>query len=147
MFKDYAIKYFKVMQDMYNEQKNNLDFKFKGEYAVLGYIYNYPNITPKEISEFFNISSARVANILNRLESKNLINRLINQSDRRQIIINLTDEGSIKSKEIFDKHLEVATKIFENLGEEDTKKGLEILIKLKKILNKLHLEGELNVTT
>jgi len=147
MFKEYSKKYFKILQDMYNEQKDNLDFKFKGEYAALGFIYNNPNTSPKEISEFFNISSARVASILNRLETKELINRYINPADRRQIIINVTKKGRIESEDLYNKHLNITTKIFEQLGEEDTRKGLEILLKLKEIVNKLCMEGELDVTT
>lgn len=147
MFKDYAIEYFKVMQNMYSQQKDKVDFNFKGENATLGFINKNPNASPKNISEFFNISSARVASILNSLEAKDLIKRYVNPADKRQFIITTTPKGAKLSRSIYLKHIELATSIFKQLGEQDTKKGLEILLKIQDILNKLFMEGDEIVTT
>lgn len=65
-----------------------------GEVLTLRFIHVHGgNVLPSEISGEINVSTARIAASLNRLEKKGLITRQIDTSDRRRILVNLTDEG------------------------------------------------------
>lgn len=52
-----------------------------------------PGITAKRVSDLVNLSQATVTSILDRLENKNLINRVRSESDRRRIALYLTETG------------------------------------------------------
>lgn len=149
MFKDYAKEYITLIQSIYNEQKQHISVNLKGEKAVLIYIYKTKEVTPKDISDYLNVSSARIANNLNKLEEKGFIKRNISKEDRRQIIIDLTEKGVLESEKLIEENLNLFTRILNKLGEEDSKKGILLLHKLKYILNEIwkeNKEGEYNVT-
>jgi len=61
----------------------------QGEHLVLGYLYKEAGkqIVPSKIAKFTHTSTARIATILNNLESKNLVTREISRTDRRKIFL------------------------------------------------------------
>lgn len=149
MYEKYGKEFIKVLQQMYDEQKGKINFAIKGEVAALLYISNFKEVTPKDISEQFKISTARVANGLNSLESKKLIKRSINKEDRRQVNVKVTALGLEKAEIIKKQHVNIFTLILEKLGLEDTIKSLELLKKMQTILNEIdfkEIEGEIDVT-
>ena len=74
--------------------QRNINEGMRGEGFVLQYIIRRGgNVLPSEISGFMDISTARMAAALNSLERKGLITRRIDPSDRRQILVDLTDKG------------------------------------------------------
>lgn len=146
----HANKLLELVQSMYVEQKGKLNLTIRGENAALLLIYNDDQVSPKDISEILQVSTARVATILNNLEKKKLITRKINPKDRRQIIITLNNNGKTVAKNIINKHLVISSLIFEKLGLDDTLKALELLEKVKNILNEIECPFEKednNVTT
>ena len=89
---------------------------------------------PGEISSHMHISTARVATVLNSLEKKNLITRQIDTNNRRQIIVEITEEG-IKTAKTYQKELlQMASKTLELLGEDDAKEYVRITKKLARVL-------------
>jgi len=70
-------------------------------------LYEKDASTPQELSSKLALNSSTLTGILDRLESKGLITREINASDRRSIIIRLTD----KAKELKDKLWAVYEKV------------------------------------
>lgn len=138
MFKEYAINYITILQDIYNSQKGKMNFTIKGDMGTLLLISRNDLTSPKDISKHMNISTARVATILNSLESKEYIVRRINEDDRRKILISITKLGLEKANQIKSTHLNITKHIFEQLGEEDSKKALEIMRKLQVILNDIN---------
>ena len=57
----------------------------QGEMAMLGFLtYEKSETNPKELSERFNLSTARVANTLNSLERKEYITRVHDSFDRKK---------------------------------------------------------------
>ena len=70
----------------------------QGEMAMLGFLtYEKSETNPKELSERFNLSTARVANTLNSLERKEYIKRVHDSFDRRKVMVYITEKG----KEVF----------------------------------------------
>jgi DNA-binding MarR family transcriptional regulator len=60
-------------------------------------------LSPSRLSEGLHLSSGAMTNRLDRLETQGLIRRLADPSDRRGILIELTDKGD----EIFDSAIEL----------------------------------------
>lgn len=115
--------------------QKNINEALQGESFALLYIALHGgDVLPGEISNEMEVSSARVATALNNLENKGLITRRIDKSDRRKILVSLTQEG----KEIALKHhqevLENAAKMLHLLGEHDAKEYVRITGRLAEIV-------------
>lgn len=117
-------------------------FEYKREYQrqtsgippqdmyVLERIYFSEKLTGKDISKKYNISPSTLTGIVDRLESKKLIQRFRTNADRRAVELTATPEG----RAIVEKHIEederFASNLFNSL--EETKKE-----KLKELLEDL----------
>lgn len=118
--------------------QKKIDETMQGEAFAILYILRQGDIVlPSEISNEMNISSARVAAMLNSLENKGLITRQIDKSDRRKILVELTQEG----KEMAEKHNQMVVnntaRMLELLGEHDAKELVRIMGKLAKLAPKI----------
>lgn len=60
---------------------------------VMQNIAKQPGIMVREVAEVINLSPATVTNVLDRLESRNLITRVRSTKDKRKVGVYLTDEG------------------------------------------------------
>jgi len=117
----------------YGHQKL-IDEIMQGETFAILFISRQGGIVlPSEISSEMNISSARVAAMLNNLENKGLITRQIDKDDRRRVLVDLTAEG----EELAEKHNQMVVggtaRMLEMLGEHDSKELVRITEKLAKL--------------
>lgn len=60
---------------------------------VMQNIAKQPGIMVRQVAEIINLSPATVTNVLDRLESRNLITRVRSTKDKRKVGVYLTDEG------------------------------------------------------
>ena len=113
----------------------------RGEAFVLQYIIHNENaVLPSEISHYMNISTARMAAALNSLERKGFITRRIDPSDRRQILVELTDQGKAFAHDKQAHMLQHATQLLERLGEQDSLDLVRLLSRVSEIMAELHKE-------
>ena len=114
--------------------QQKIDESMHGENFVLLYILRQNNfVLPSEIGGEMNISSARVAVILNNLENKGLITRQIDKSDRRKILVTLTQKG-LEQAEIHNQMIiSLAARMLESLGEHDAKELVRITGRLAEL--------------
>jgi DNA-binding MarR family transcriptional regulator len=102
-----------------------------GETFVLFYISKHEgNVIPSEISNEIGISTARVAATLNSLESKGLITRKIDVSDRRRILVEMTPAGKEQVEKHFQMIMNTTTNMLRYLGEQDAKEYVRIMKRL-----------------
>ena len=104
-----------------------------GERFVLLYLYQHGSAMPKQLSEAMMASTAYMAKLLGILEHKGLILRDIDRSDRRKIIVVLTEQGTVFIRSEMEKALKLAMEILSDLGEEDAAEYVRILEKLVSI--------------
>jgi DNA-binding MarR family transcriptional regulator len=103
----------------------------QGESFVLHYILHHEDsVLPSEICKIMGISSARIAAALNGLESKGVITRRIDTSDRRRILVDLTPKGKAMAEEQRQEMLENTSKMLSFLGEDDAKEYVRLTGKL-----------------
>lgn len=118
--------------------QRKIDETMQGEAFAILYILRQGGIVlPSEISNEMNISSARVAAMLNNLESKGLVSREIDKSDRRRILVDLTQSG----RELAEKHhqhaVNATVRMLEMLGEHDAGELVRIMGRLAGLASKI----------
>ena len=64
-----------------------------GQYAVLYCLWNKGEITPKEISQSIFLEMSTVSGVLDRMQKKGLIQRVVDPNDRRSVRVAATPEG------------------------------------------------------
>ena len=111
----------------------------KGESFVLHYLdHQGGSAQPSELSNSMDISTARIAAALNSLERKGMITRRIDTSDRRRILVELTEAGKIQSEAQRQEILEHAAKMLGMLGEEDAREYVRITGRMAEFASRDH---------
>lgn len=120
--------------------RKEVNSSMSGERFVLHYLYTMSaQGLPSDISEKMEVSSARVAVILNRLEDKGYILRSIDPQDRRRIVVELTPKGKEIAKEEHDKVIGMVEKMLKLLGDQDAKDLIRIIQKLSSLSDEIEI--------
>ncbi len=96
-------------------------------------VYQKGSLTIAEIADEVHLSSSTMVGIIDRLEAKNLVVRERSKTDRRQVMVSITEEGKKVAKNSPAPLQEKLIKSFTNLSEVQQKnlsKALELLIKM-----------------
>ncbi len=112
----------------------------RGEMFVLRFIFMCgAPVRPSEISAAIKRSTARVAATLNALERKGLVTREIDPSDRRQILVTLTNAGKEEMERRRCEMLRMAAGMLERLGERDAR---ELVRLIRRLAGEVHKKDE-----
>lgn len=104
-----------------------------GEAFVLKFLHENNNVAyPKELSDAMNVSTARIARLLNKLEENEKITRTPDPNDCRKILVTITTNGIQEVLEHKKRNMVFFASLLEQLGEEDAKEYVRIN---KKIVN------------
>lgn len=110
-----------------------LDAFAKGEPFVLRYLCKHgETVYPKDLSKSMHVSSARIAAILNQMESKGWIVRSTDKNDTRQVNVTITEAGIALIKKEQNEIIESVARVLDKIGEEDAKELLRIQRKILK---------------
>lgn len=103
----------------------------RGEMGILHYLHlTKEGVSSGELSETFYISTGRVASALKSLEKKGLVVRRTDSSDRRKVLVFLTDFGKEVVVEAHKHAIAMTEKMLRKLTEEDAKE----FVRLTKII-------------
>ena len=64
-----------------------------GQYGILNYLWEHQQATPKELSQVMMESTPVISALLDRLQKQGLIERCVDEDDRRSVQVTLTEEG------------------------------------------------------
>lgn len=105
------------------------------EVSIISLVYNNPDIIIREICEKIDVPKSSMTSMIDRLEKKNYLTRVISKRDRRSFGLKLTEDGMKIQKQ----HEEYEKCIFnEIIGSLDTDEEKETFLKLTdKIANNL----------
>jgi DNA-binding MarR family transcriptional regulator len=93
----------------------------KGELFVLHFLtLSNTQVLPSELSAALHSSTARISALLGALEKKGQIERDIDKSNRRNILVTVTDAGRKRIETEMTTIKETMTRIFTEMGEADT---------------------------
>ncbi|MDD6232658.1 MAG: MarR family transcriptional regulator [Frisingicoccus sp.] len=100
------------------------------QYAVLYCLWENDKKSPKEIAERLKLENSTISGILERMEKKGLIKRMISKEDRRFIQIMLTEKGAALEEDVLaavDKVNEEVMSVFSKEECENLKTQLRVL--------------------
>jgi DNA-binding MarR family transcriptional regulator len=88
------------------------------EIVVLGHLFNYGPLTPREIADWLGFSTGATTGVLDRAERAGLLSRRANPADRRSIVIVLTASGRRTLTWMYNRTNEYLTEVLEGYSEE-----------------------------
>ena len=113
----------------------------RGELCLLMYLKRRSDpVLPGELSEAMSVSTARITRLLNTLEDRGLIRRSIDLTDRRKIIVRLTEAGEEYLDAVYAHTHKRASAVIEALGAEDTEEFIRIAERIVDVSRSLSYE-------
>ncbi|MGO4788369.1 MarR family winged helix-turn-helix transcriptional regulator [Paenibacillus sp. 2KB_20] len=101
-----------------------------------------PGMKVSEISSMMNVTSPTITQFINALESKGLVERVMDVQDRRAVRVQLTEEGNRVVQETYQNVRNNFNELVEFLGEEDSVKLTELLTKVYQFHEQKHKTNE-----
>lgn len=102
---------------------------------------NGGSASPKELSEFFDVSSARVAKVLGELEQKGFVVREGDPADRRRVTVRLAPAGETYVLRVDTDFRRRLAAMLELLGERDAREMVRLTIRVMEVMEGLGEEG------
>ena len=104
------------------------------QYGVLSCLWQREFATPKQISEILCLETYTISGVLDRMQKKGLIDRVINRDDRREVRVVPTEKGKALQEPI--------SKIIDEVNEEVLKCFTEEEVALLKNQLRIIAEGK-----
>lgn len=127
-FYELADKFLKTRRSLpYVKFDKKITKKINSEICILSYLKSHNGEAhPKELSREFIVSTPRMAVILNKLEKKGYITRILDSEDNRQTIVKIKKEGILFFEEENRDMINFMAGFFEKIGERDAKEFLRM---------------------
>ncbi|MDY0235424.1 MAG: MarR family transcriptional regulator [Gudongella sp.] len=103
-------------------------------------LFSGDNMNLSEIHNKLHITKSAISQMMNSLEKKGYIEREIDKTDRRKVIVTLTRTGLDVLKEARESSNQIFEEIISRLGDENTKQLIELLDKVSDITEDLKNE-------
>lgn len=133
----YGAQLYQVLFDFIGNKKNNLLLEsLRGENAVLSHLARYTmtaqgqGIHAGDLSDTLSLVPGRMTDILKNLEKKGLIIREKDPDDKRRVLVSITKDGLSYVKNKREQVRVQYSSIYQELGEKDTLKLIELLNKV-----------------
>jgi len=118
----------------------------KGELFILKYLYDKDtDVIPSEISNVMHISTSRISAALGSLEKKGQVHREIDKSNRRNILVTITEEGRKRTVFEMKKIKEQMVKVFTEIGEQNSLDFIRLLKLLFETVDKMYANNEFDI--
>lgn len=104
------------------------------EFRCLRLFKNRPSMSIKRISIQMNLTPGRITHILTSLEEKKYIIRKVDQKDKRNVIVHLTESSYPFLKVVNENHIKLHENILSNIQEDKREFILESMQELIKAL-------------
>ena len=126
-----------IMSKKQKDMMENLNRAHKGELFVLQFLSMRKNaVIPSELSIALNASTARISALLGNLEKKGQIVRDIDKSNRRNILVTITEEGRKRAETEMKEIQSLMTRVFIDMGEEDTSEFIRLTSQFFELMKK-----------
>ena len=116
---------------------DTLNYFNRGEVGVLSYLaFEKSEASSGELSEKLNVTTARIASILNSLENKKYIRRKGDSLDKRKTLVVITESGKELAVETKKELMDILIKVIKEIGYEDIEEYTRIVQKIRNVLDK-----------
>ena len=103
------------------------------QFDIVATLGNQPPMTCKELGEKTLVSKGTMTGVLERLEAKDLIEKLMNDEDGRSYRIGLSKSGDKLFKKVFPEHVDFLGKAFGKLSKKELEQAVRVLKEIKEI--------------
>ncbi len=127
--------------DLHSKHLNKTSGLTSPQLLIMQEIAKISGINSGQVAKNINLSAATVTNILDRLESKNLISRVRDTKDKRKVGLYLTEGGEallLKAPQPLQEHF---IKNFDNLAEWEQSQLLSSIERLADMMNANELDA------
>ncbi len=122
-------------------KKRQINSVLHGEMFILHFIsHKKAPVLPSELSVVTKTSSARVAMALKNLESKGYIERNIDKTDRRKVLVTITEKGIEEVNKQHDRIRLIMERMVDELGEEDVREYIRIVDRVIEISRSMSVD-------
>jgi len=104
-----------------------------GQYGVLNYLWAWGSATPKEIAQTLRLENSTVSGVLDRMQKRGLIDRILDPNDMRSIQVVATEAGMAIREDVLRTVEELNTRILEGFPAEQQETLLSCLRSIGKI--------------
>lgn len=113
----------------------------QGEMRLLGCLNaGADGRTAGELSTLLDLSTARIAAMLNNLERKGAITRARDMADRRRVVVRLTEQGRNEVQTSFNEAVACLSEVYRRMGEADTRELLRLSDRAGEIAQQIYEE-------
>jgi DNA-binding MarR family transcriptional regulator len=121
------ITFNEIMSSKQNNMIENVNRANKGELFVLHFLSRHnTEVLPSELSAALGASTARISALLGTLEKKGQIVRNIDKSNRRNILVTITEAGRNRAENEMKEIQRSMTQVFADMGEADTEEFIRL---------------------
>ncbi len=120
---------FRVLCD--NSKGKDFNFKVKGKHFILGYLNENGKTKSLDLAKALDVSTARIAVIINDLENEGLVLREKDEKDKRITYISLTEKGIFVVTEDKKHVLNVLDNVIKKTSEEELNGFIKVLNVMK----------------
>lgn len=89
------------------------------QHGILSCLMGKSYDTPKHLAESMSLETSTISGVLDRMQKKGLIDRVINKEDRREVQVRLTDKGRELEEQITVIIDEVNEEVLKNFKDEE----------------------------
>lgn len=131
--RDQAIQ---LLKELKNVQPQHFFDKYniidKGIFFILGYLAKTNDeVIAGDLAKELHVSTARIATLLKKMESRALIRRYISNEDARKTVVILTEKGRNMVRKMDNNLIEGMMKLINEIGFEDMQEFIRISNKIK----------------
>ena len=106
------------------------------QYLVLDILWEKQSLSQQNIADIIQKDKNSVTKIIDSLEKKNLVNRVVDKKDRRINKIELTSDGLALEKITTDVAINFMNDVVKDIDSKDLEKFVKVMCKLKDNLDK-----------
>ncbi|CDQ41167.1 MULTISPECIES: MarR family winged helix-turn-helix transcriptional regulator [Virgibacillus] len=116
----------KAVQERIKKDISNYGMR-TSEFTILETLYHKGKQTIRQISEGVLINTGSITYVIDKLETKGLLERQHCSEDRRVVYIHITDAGKALMDEIFPQHQQVIEELFVGIDEQQKQTLVDVL--------------------
>lgn len=104
-----------------------------GQYGVLACLWKHGTLTPKEIAGILRVENSTISGVLDRMQKRGLIDRILDPNNRRSIRVQTTEKGLALKEPVQAEIENLNDQVFKDFTPEERETLLNLLTKLGKI--------------
>lgn len=124
-----------IMSNSRRDMMEDINRANRGELFILHFLAMHNTAAlPSELSTALRASTARVSALLGALEKKGQIVREIDRSNRRNILVNITEKGRSRAEDEMQWMRNRMVRVFTDMGEADTAEFIRLTHRFSELM-------------